>query len=323
MSIITILKWTHSLKLIRPGCFMASVDFKDAYYSIPIAEEDRKLFMFQRKGKYYQFTCLPNGLSSAPRIFTKILKPVYARLRSVGHACMGRIDDSLLVGQSFNSCHRNIADTVCLFTNLGFTIHPVKSVLQPQHKIDFLGFVLDSITMTVTLIDAKAMKVRSACQNLLLQKTATIRSVAQVIGFLVSSFPAVEFAEMHYRHLELDKICALRANKGNFDSIMALSVQSKTELTWWVDNVLTASKPISHGNPDLTLSTDASNLGWGAVCGDTSTGGFWSLEEQRYHIYFLELKAVLLGLQSLCGAFNEKHILTRNTFSFNQITPLL
>ena len=69
--------------------------------------------------------------------------------------------------------------------------------------------------MTVTLTDTKAMKVRSACQNLLLQKTATIRSVAQVIGFLVSSFPAVEFAEMHYRHLELDKIRALRANKGN------------------------------------------------------------------------------------------------------------
>ena len=89
--------------------------------------------------------------------------------------------DSLLVGQSIDSCHRNIADTVCLFANLGFTIHPVKSVLQPQQKIDFLGFVLDSITMTVTLTDATAMKVRSACQNLLLQKTATIRSVAQVI----------------------------------------------------------------------------------------------------------------------------------------------
>ena len=142
---------------------MASVDLKDAYYSIPIAEEDKKLLMFQRKGKYYQFT-----LSSAPRIFTKLLKLVYARLRSIGHTCMGHIDDSLLVGQSFDSCHRTIADTVCLFTNLGFTIDPVKSVLQPQEKIDFLGFVLGSITMSVTLTDVKAMKVRSACHNLLL-----------------------------------------------------------------------------------------------------------------------------------------------------------
>ena len=85
--------------------------------------------------------------------------------------------------------------------------------------------------MTVTLTATQAMKVRSACQNLLFQKTTTIRSVAQVIGFLVSSFTAVEFAEMHCRYLELDKISALRANKGNFDSIMALLVQSKTELT--------------------------------------------------------------------------------------------
>ena len=47
-----------------------------------------------------------------------------------------------------------------LFTNLGFTIHPVKSVLQPQQQIDFLGFALGSITMTVTLTDAKVMKVK-------------------------------------------------------------------------------------------------------------------------------------------------------------------
>ena len=78
-----------ALKLIRPGCFMASVDLKDAYYATPIAEEDRKLrLMLQWKGKYYQFTCLPNGLPSAPRIFTKILKAVYTRLRSIGHTCM-------------------------------------------------------------------------------------------------------------------------------------------------------------------------------------------------------------------------------------------
>ena len=87
---------------------MASVDLKDAYYSIPIAEEDRKFLMFEWKGKYYQFTCLPNGLSSTPRIFKKILKPVYGHLRSYGHTCMGHIDDSLLIGQTFYSCQRNV-----------------------------------------------------------------------------------------------------------------------------------------------------------------------------------------------------------------------
>ena len=51
--------------------------------------------------------------------------PAYALL--AGPTCMGHIDDSLLVGQSFDSFRRNITGTVGLFTNLGFTIHPVNS----------------------------------------------------------------------------------------------------------------------------------------------------------------------------------------------------
>ena len=42
--------------------------------------------------------------------------------------------------------------------------------------------------------------------------------------------------------------------------------------------------------PYLLLTTDASNMGWEAVCGNNSTGGLWSLEEQRNHINYLELK---------------------------------
>lgn len=73
--------------------------------------------MSEWKGQYNQYTLLPKGLSSAPRIFTRILKPVYANLRSIGHTCMGHINDSLLIGQRFNSCERNVVDAVNLFTS--------------------------------------------------------------------------------------------------------------------------------------------------------------------------------------------------------------
>ena len=59
---------------VRPGCFMASVDLKDAYYSVPIATEDRKYLKFEWQGSYFQYTCLPNGLACAPRLFTKNTK---------------------------------------------------------------------------------------------------------------------------------------------------------------------------------------------------------------------------------------------------------
>ena len=78
-----------AIRLMKPGCFMASIDLKDAYYSGPVAEEDHKYLKFIFNGTLYKYTCLPNGLSSAPRIFIKLLKPVYASLRTQGHVSLG------------------------------------------------------------------------------------------------------------------------------------------------------------------------------------------------------------------------------------------
>ena len=57
-----------------------------------------------------------------------------------------------------------------------------------------------------------------------------------------------------------------------------------------------------------TMTTDVSN----AVCGNTSTGGLWGIEKQTIHINCLKLKALLLGLRSLCCTFTEKRILVQS-----------
>ena len=77
---------------------MASVDLKDAYYSIPISVEDRNFLKFEWQGTTFDLPGLPNGLASAPRLFTKVLKPIYAHLRFLGHFCMGHIDDPFRMG---------------------------------------------------------------------------------------------------------------------------------------------------------------------------------------------------------------------------------
>ena len=90
-----------AIKMMKPGCYMASIDLKDAYYTVAIHSEHQKYLKFIFDGILYQYTCLPNGLSSAPRLFTKLLKPVYATLRSMGHLSSGYIDDSYLQGDSY------------------------------------------------------------------------------------------------------------------------------------------------------------------------------------------------------------------------------
>ena len=72
---------TTAIKMMRPGCYMTSVDLKDAYHTVPIAQEHQKFLKFFWRGQTYKFTCLPNGLACAPRVFTKLLKPLFATLR--------------------------------------------------------------------------------------------------------------------------------------------------------------------------------------------------------------------------------------------------
>lgn len=50
---------TSAINLITHQCFMASIDWRDAYYAVPVASEYRKYLRFGRQGKGFQFTCMP------------------------------------------------------------------------------------------------------------------------------------------------------------------------------------------------------------------------------------------------------------------------
>ena len=301
--------------MITKGCYMASVDLRHAYYSVPIRWEDRKYLRFEWSNRLYQFTCFPNGLSNCPRFFTKLLKPVYSHLRSQGHLSAAFIDDSYLQGKTFEECSMNIKATVELFEALGFVIHEKKSVLTPCKRVKYLGFWLDSENMTITLPEEKAQKVKDACTFIMSKEKLRIRDLAKVIGLLVASFPAVTWGPLFYRELERSKISALKENRGNFDAIMQVTPEGRAELTWWIENIQDSCVSLESKYPSLELRTDASKLGWGAVSEGIETGGRWSCEEQELHINALELLAIEYALKAFLSNIKGKHIkvLTDNT----------
>ena len=50
------------LSLITPGCYLASLNLKDAYYSIPIHPDHTKFVKFIWKNQLCKFLVLPNNL---------------------------------------------------------------------------------------------------------------------------------------------------------------------------------------------------------------------------------------------------------------------
>ena len=122
---------------------MASIDLKDAFFSVPIHSTHQKYLQF-RFDDLFQFTCMPNGYGAAMRVFPEISKVSLGHLRSLGHNSVVYVDDSYLQGDKYLACLYNISDTIKLLRELGFLIHTEKSVLTPSQTIVFLDFIISS-----------------------------------------------------------------------------------------------------------------------------------------------------------------------------------
>lgn len=147
----------------------------------------------------------------APRKFTKRLKPALKGLHLRSHISSADIDDLYLQGKTYNDCMHNVIDTVIHIDTLGLVTHPEKSAFHPSQLV-ILGFVLNSVSMTITLTQEKALALQTACITLLNTTSPTITEVAQVLGKIVSSLPGEVFGALYYRHLEQDKTRALGNN---------------------------------------------------------------------------------------------------------------
>ena len=139
--------------------------------SIPIHENYQRYLRLFWKEEYYQYIVLLNGFSPAVRVFTKVLTPSFKYLRSKEHLSVKCIDDSLLLGETFEICFKNIRVTVALLRELGFTIHPEKSDLVPTQQITFLGFKINPVKMTITLTEERK-------QSIYMLYKATVRDLA-------------------------------------------------------------------------------------------------------------------------------------------------
>ena len=105
---------------------------------------------------------------------------------------------------------------------LGFTIYPDKSQLTPIQKMRFLGFVIDSTKMTLKLTQNEKNKIFTLCEEVIKSKVQSIRKIVSLLGNIVASFEAVPRSSLYYRNIELCKIEALKAAKGNFECKMSL-----------------------------------------------------------------------------------------------------
>ena len=289
------------LDLLQENDYLTSVDLQNAYFSIPIHENDQKYLKFIWNGYLYKFVCVCFGITCAPFLFTKILKPVYAWFRQQNIRCSYYIDDSLNMNKDKAVCRNNTLTMVETLEALGFTVNYKKSSLVPSQRIIFFGFIIDSVEFKIFLTEEKVNKILLKAKQLLQKRIVVVRELASFIGLIINAFYAVFEAPLHYRGMERNKLKGLGMSM-DFDNEVPLSQESIQEIQWWFANVRSKNgKRIRPMKAVKHCRTDASFQGWGSIDLDTNeyTQGRWNLLESGHSINYLELLAVFYALQSL------------------------
>lgn len=312
-----------ALKLVSKDCFMAKLDLKDAYFLIKIHPDHRKYLRFVWNQTLYEFHVLPFGLSTAPYVFTKVMKPVAKLLRRTGLLSTVYLDDWLLIGQSFEDCLENVEQTKSLLTALGFIINEEKSCLTPSKCCLFLGYNINSKDLQVSLPDQKIHKINSEIKKFVVITRCTIRDFARLVGLLVSACPAVEYGWLYTKNFERIKFLNLKDND-NYNKYMNVPASLIPDLEWWKHSIFHSVCKIKDDSYSLEIFSDASTTGWGVACGEQRASGQWSVDEKARHINYLELLAAFFGIQIFAKNLSDCQVLLRidNTTAISYINRM-
>ena len=143
-------------EIFEKDFYFITFDLKSGYHHVPIFEEHWTYLGFSwtfSNGvtRFFVFIVLPFGLSSACYAFTKILRPLVKKWRSSGVRCAIYLDDGIL-GDPNLSKMKSIRDMALAdLSGLGLTVNLEKSALNPSTTGRWLGFIIDTAKMTLSV----------------------------------------------------------------------------------------------------------------------------------------------------------------------------
>ena len=300
---------------LQAGEWVTSIDFKDAYFDIPIHNQSRKYMRFHLQGRSYQFKALPFGLSTAPMEFTVVAKEVKLMALQKGIRIHQYLDDWLVRASTHDTCLQHTQTLVTLCQELGWLVNKEKSELVPKQVFNFVGYQFDLKEGRVRPTEEHWQTLTDKIRSILSDPVCPVRQFMSLIGLLTATEKQVHLGRLHMRPIQWHLKNNWRVPE-SLEKVIPVPNSLHPHLKWWLEesNVLLGQPlhPLKHA---LQIFTDTSKEGWGAHLDEHTARGTWSLPESKLHINHLELKAVFLALKEFRTLCYNKTVLiaTDNT----------
>ena len=171
--------------------YMCKIDLKDAYFVVPLDKSCHHLARLLWEGEIYEFLCLCLGLGPVPRVITKILKVPISFFCPLNSRILIYLEDMLLMSESIEKLLVARDTVIFLLQNLGFVKTLKRSFMEPVQTIEYLGIVINSIRMTLSLTEEKLKEILQECKTIFSIKEINVLQLTQLVGLLSSTIQAV------------------------------------------------------------------------------------------------------------------------------------
>ena len=241
---------------------MFTFDLKSGYHHVEIFPEHRKYLSFawtfsSGHTRFFQFSVLPFGLSSAPYLFTKLLKPLVKKWRSEAKSIVVYLHDGLGAAADKNKAKIASLQVHADPLKSGFLPNESKCVWEPIQVITWLGAVLNTSTSEISATDKRINSLQEDLAALLAFSSSChpVRKLASVCGKIISLGSCVG----NVSRLMSRNLFAVINTAPTWFSYVRLSSEALDELNFWKSNVAILNGipiwPVRH-KPSKIVHTD-------------------------------------------------------------------
>lgn len=293
---------------------MIKFDLKSGYHHLEINITYQKYLGFAWRvdgiEKYFVFTVLPFGLSSAPYLFTKLMREIVRYWRSLAYPIVIYLDDGWC-SLDLENC-KKVSDLIKKDLKLaGFIVNNEKTVWEPRQKLEWLDFLWDLERGSIQIPVRKITRLKESIRSVLnYPQKVSARTLASIIGQIIAmSFAFGNVCQIMTRNLHVPII-----DRYTWDGYIYLDPRAIHELHFWFNNCDTLPfRALSalHRPVERILFTDASNHAAAGIllqAKNEIVHVMFNEHEMKQSSTFRELKAVDFALKSLSFKLGSRYV---------------
>lgn len=292
----TITDFANRLVTQGKGAFMWKADLSRAYQQLRADPLDAPLLGMRVSSEIFIDLCPPFGCRSSAAICQRMANALVYMMNKRGFHLSAYLDDFGMCFSSENQANASFKAFCSLTQTLGLTLADEKSV-PPTHELDWLGYKVNSNTMTITIPPKKLEEVLQDCRAWLNKSRADKRMIQAIAGCLIYISNCI----LPGRKFTSRILGTLRAMGDR--SWTTLTPEFKADLRWFAVYAEKANglSLLTPRRPTFDIECDASLLGAG---GSSSTCCYqWTFSPAHIKnypvIHHLEAINVVIAIRTL------------------------